>query len=91
MRDETRPPKPNLRFCGKVIAELVGLIISAMPMSLEENKAIIQGLFEAFNKHNLDLLDSLIAPDFVDNTLQLQGLDSFKKSEAMFIEFSRLL
>jgi predicted ester cyclase len=55
-------------------------------MSLEKNKTIIQGLYEAFNKHNLDLLDSFVAPDFVDHTLQLQGLDSFKKSEAMFIK-----
>jgi len=55
-------------------------------MSLEKNKAIIRGLFEAFNKHNLGLLDSFIAPDFVDHTLQLQGLDGFKKFEAMFIK-----
>jgi len=55
-------------------------------MSLEKNKAIIRSLFEAFNKHNVNLLDGFIAPDFVDHTLQLQGLDDFKKSEAMFIK-----
>jgi hypothetical protein len=49
-------------------------------MSLEENKALIHSLYEAFNKHNVDLLDDLIASDFVDHTMQLRGLDSFKNS-----------
>lgn len=34
-------------------------------MSLEENKAIIRRLIEAYNKHNLALLDKLMAPDYV--------------------------
>lgn len=58
-------------------------------MSLEENKAIIRSLIEAFNKHNPALLDELMAPDFVDarNTpFELRGLESYKKFEAMFIE-----
>ena len=55
-------------------------------MSLEENKAVIHRLVEAFNKHNVALLDEFIAPDFVDHTLQLQGLESYKKFENMFIE-----
>jgi C-1 hydroxylase len=54
-------------------------------MSLEENKAIVRNLYEAFNKHDVALLDNLIAPDFVDHTMQLRGLDSFKKSETGFI------
>ena len=58
-------------------------------MSLEENKAIIRRLFEAFNKHNPALLDKLMAPDFDDapNTpFELRGLESYKKFEAMFIK-----
>jgi len=58
-------------------------------MSLEENKAVIRRLIEAFNKHNPDLLDEFIAPDFVDgrNTpFELRGLESYKKFEAMFIK-----
>ena len=58
-------------------------------MSLEENKAIIRSLYEAFNKHNPDLLDDLMAPDFVDapNTpFELRGLESYKKFEAMFVK-----
>jgi hypothetical protein len=38
-------------------------------VSLEKNKAIIRGLFEAFNKHNVALLDEFMAPDFVDYTI----------------------
>lgn len=53
---------------------------------MEENKAVIRRLYEVFNSHDLDLLDNLISPDFVDHTLQLSGLDSFKKSEAAFIK-----
>jgi C-1 hydroxylase len=55
-------------------------------MSLEENKAVIRGLFRAFNEHNLDLIERFVAPDFVDHTLQLRGLDSFRSFEAAFIK-----
>jgi len=53
-------------------------------MSLEENKAIVRRLFEAFNKHNLALLDELIAPDYVDHPRQLRGLESYKQHLTMF-------
>jgi len=53
-------------------------------MSLEKNKAIVRGLFEAFNKHNLALLDELIAPDYVDHPRQLRGLESYKQHLTMF-------
>jgi len=55
-------------------------------VSLEKNKAIIRSLYETFNKHDVDLLDDLIAPDFVDLTMQLRGLDNFKKFETNFIK-----
>ena len=51
-------------------------------MSLEENKAIIRSLYEALNKHNPDLLDELMALDYVDapNTPhELRGLESVKQ------------
>ena len=51
-------------------------------MSLEENKAIIRSLYEAFNKHNPDLLDEFMALDYVDapNTpFELRGLESVKQ------------
>jgi steroid delta-isomerase-like uncharacterized protein len=55
-------------------------------MSLEKNKALIRSLYEAFNKHDVALLDDLMSPDFVDHTIQLRGLDSFKKFETNFIK-----
>ena len=36
-----------------------------MLSALEENKAIVRRLFEAYNKQNLDILDELLAPDYV--------------------------
>ena len=58
-------------------------------MSLEENKAIVRRLIEAFNKHNVALLDEFIATDFVDapNTpFELRGLEKYKEFEANFIK-----
>jgi steroid delta-isomerase-like uncharacterized protein len=55
-------------------------------MSLEKNKDIIRSLYEVFNKHNLALIDDLMAPDFFDQTMQLRGLDNFKKFESNFIK-----
>ena len=48
-------------------------------MSLEENKAIVHSLTEAFNKQNQAVIDELIAPDYVDHTLQLRGREVFKQ------------
>ncbi len=49
-------------------------------MSLEENKTTVRKLFEAFNKRNLDELDELMAPDFVDHLLELRGLEANKQA-----------
>ena len=47
-------------------------------MSLEENKALVLKVFEdAINQQNLDLLDDLSSPDYVDHTHQL-GLEGVK-------------
>jgi len=48
-------------------------------MSLEENKTIVRRLIEAENKKDLALLDEFIAPDYVDNILQLRGLEGYKQ------------
>jgi predicted ester cyclase len=48
-------------------------------MSLEENKAIVRRLNDAFNKHNWDLLDDLVAPEYFDHTRQLRGLETLKQ------------
>ena len=52
-------------------------------MSLEENKAVIHGLYEAYNKHNVALLDKFIALDYVHHAQKLRGLESVKEYEAM--------
>jgi C-1 hydroxylase len=53
-------------------------------MSLEENKAIVRCLFEALNEQNLSLLDEIIAPDYVEHTLELKGLESMKQYMTLF-------
>jgi len=41
-------------------------------------------MYEAFNKQDLDSLDDLIAPDYVDHPRQLRGLESYKQHLTMF-------
>ena len=53
-------------------------------MSLEENKAIVRRLIEAYNKQNLDPLDDLIAPDYVDHILQIRGPEGVKQAYSDF-------
>jgi steroid delta-isomerase-like uncharacterized protein len=36
-------------------------------MSIEENKAIVRRLFEELNKGNIDILDEIFAPDFINH------------------------
>ena len=48
-------------------------------MSLEENKAIILSLYEAYNTQNLAVFDELFTPDYVNPALQQQGLDGVKQ------------
>jgi predicted ester cyclase len=55
-------------------------------VSLEENKDIIRKVMETVNKRDLALLDELIAPDYVDTTLQLKGLKGFRQSVTLLYE-----
>jgi predicted ester cyclase len=55
-------------------------------VSLEENKAIVRKMFEAFNKRNLASLDELIAHDYVDDTNQLRGLEDAKQFLTVLIK-----
>ncbi|MHA2314648.1 MAG: ester cyclase [Candidatus Hermodarchaeia archaeon] len=52
-------------------------------MSLEENKAIVRRWFEATNTQNLSIYDDLVAPDFVDHTRQVRGLENVKHFVSM--------
>jgi predicted ester cyclase len=53
---------------------------------LEENKAVVRRLFEAVNTRNTALLYELMAPDFIDNTLQLRGPEANIKLLTMFLK-----
>ena len=57
-------------------------------MSLEENKAIVRKFVEVvFGKRNWDLLDDLVAPDYVDPDYpQLQGREGLKQMMNMFLK-----
>jgi len=46
---------------------------------LEENTIIVRRFIEANNERNLDLVDDLVAEDYIDHTHQQQGLENFKR------------
>jgi len=52
-------------------------------MSLEENKAIVRCLIEAVNMRHLSSIEDLVAPDYVDHTRQLRGLEVLKQFATM--------
>ena len=52
-------------------------------MSLEENKAIVRRFIEAYNKQNIDSIDEFVAPDYVDHTNHIQGLEGLKQTMNM--------
>jgi predicted ester cyclase len=54
-----------------------------------ENKDIFNRFIEAYNKHNLDLLDDLVSKDYIDPEYpQLKGLDGLKQMMGMaFLAF----
>jgi C-1 hydroxylase len=58
-------------------------------VSLEENKAIVRKMVEAANARNVDLMNEIVAPDFVDHKRQLQGLEVLKQwATTIFKSFS---
>ena len=42
-------------------------------MSLEDNKEVVRKFVEAYNKQDFDLLDTLLAPNYFDNTNQVNA------------------
>jgi len=52
-------------------------------MLLEENKALLRSLVEAENKRNLALLVELMAPDYVDNAIQLRSREEYKQMQTI--------
>jgi predicted ester cyclase len=48
-------------------------------MSLEENKAIIRKWVKTINLRDFTVLDEFIAPDYVDHTNQLRGMEDVRQ------------
>ena len=48
-------------------------------MSLEKNKNFVRRVNEALNRKDLSVIDEFMAPDYVDHTNQLRGLDEVKR------------
>lgn len=55
-------------------------------MTLEENKAIVIKMLEAVNNQDLAVLDDLVIPDYVNQTMRLTSREEFKK--ALSAQFS---
>ena len=55
-------------------------------MILEKNKAIVRRTVEAINTQDLSSIENIIAPDFVDHTRQIQGLENLKHLMAMIFK-----
>jgi len=55
-------------------------------MLLEENKAIVRRFYEAANKHNVDLAAEFVAPDYVDYTNKIEGVEGVKQFGNMLIK-----
>jgi C-1 hydroxylase len=48
-------------------------------MSLNENKAIVTGFIDAYNRRDLDSFDDFVSPDYVDHTNHIRGRESLKQ------------
>ena len=48
-------------------------------MSIEENKEVVRKVIRAFNERNLALLDTLIAPGYVDHFHNLHGVEEYRQ------------
>jgi len=48
-------------------------------MSLEENKEIVRRTIEVINTQDLSSIENIVAPNFVDNTRQMYGLENMKQ------------
>jgi len=55
-------------------------------MLLEENKAVVRRFYEAANKHDVDLVAEFVAPDYVDYTNKIEGVEGVKQFGNMLIK-----
>jgi predicted ester cyclase len=52
-------------------------------LTLEENKAIVLKMLEAVNNQDLKVLDDLVIPDYINQTMRLASREEFKKTLSM--------
>ena len=52
-------------------------------MTLEENKAIVRRFIDIYNQQNFELLDDLVAANYVDHTNQIRGREGLKQMMIM--------
>jgi len=57
-------------------------------VSLEENKAIVRRIYEAIKTQDLSSIEDFMAPDFVDHTRRLHGLEALKQYMTMLFKWS---
>jgi len=57
-------------------------------MSLEENKAVVRRLYEAVNTQDLSSIEDFMAPDYVDHTRKLRGLEENRQYMTMLYKAS---
>jgi predicted ester cyclase len=77
-----KPPHPHKEQTSKttVIKHPESKSLGVFDMSIEENKAVFGRFIEAYNTHNLDLLDDLVSEDYVDPEYpQMKGLKGLKQ------------
>ena len=53
---------------------------------LEENKAIVRKMIEAFNRRNFAIVDELTAPDFIEHTHRYKGREANKQFLNMHVK-----
>jgi hypothetical protein len=51
---------------------------------MSEIDQVLQGIYEAINTGNLDLLDKYVAADYVEHSDGFQGVEPFKQQIAGF-------
>ncbi len=55
-------------------------------MPREANKAVIRRWYDAENAKDLSSIDEIVAPDFIDHTHQLRGVEAYKRYIGVFIQ-----
>jgi C-1 hydroxylase len=55
-------------------------------LSLEENKEIVRKSIEIINTQDLSSIENIVAPDYVDNTRQIHGLENLKQFLSMIFK-----